>query len=106
MRAHRFLLSSEPAKRGPTSPRCYDRGSACHAPQGAAARCCSVVALGRAWKERLWFVAPIFFGHVVMSQEAAHAGKPSMGYYLAAFKLETREAFVGSRRNVAGFGPS
>jgi hypothetical protein len=31
-----------------TSPRCYDESSACHAPQGAAARCCFVVALGRA----------------------------------------------------------
>src|SRR5437016_1421910 len=33
--------------------------SACsHAPKGAAARCCFVVALGRALLERLWFVAP------------------------------------------------
>jgi hypothetical protein len=29
--------------------------------QGAAALCCSVVALGRAWKERLCVVAPFLF---------------------------------------------
>src|SRR5262249_51648984 len=27
---------------------CFERGSACHAPKGAAARCCSFKALGRA----------------------------------------------------------
>src|SRR5262245_20560868 len=28
--------------------RCFERGSTCHAPKGAAARCCSFKALGRA----------------------------------------------------------
>src|SRR5262249_24297962 len=58
MREHGILPSSEPAKRALIGLRCYDRGSTCHAPKGAAARCCSVVALGRARKERLWYVAP------------------------------------------------
>ena len=30
--------------------------------KGAAARCCSLEALGRAWKERLWYVAPLLLG--------------------------------------------
>src|ERR1700722_3269348 len=60
MRERGYLLSSEPAKRGLHGSRCYDRSSTCHAPKGAAARCCSVVALGRAWKERLCVVAPVF----------------------------------------------
>src|SRR5258707_2461673 len=31
------------------NPRCFNRSSTRHAPKGAAARCCSVVALGRAY---------------------------------------------------------
>jgi hypothetical protein len=68
MRVHGFLLSSEPAKRGPTSLLCYDGSSTCHAPKGAAARCCSVVALGRARKERLWHVAPFFLGPIMEAE--------------------------------------
>src|SRR5689334_1985305 len=33
---------SKPAKRGSSDPRCFNRSSTCHAPKGAAARCCSV----------------------------------------------------------------
>src|SRR6202035_5436185 len=58
MREHGFLLSSKPAKRGSEGSRCFQRSSTCHAPKGAAARCCSLKALGWAWKERLWYVAP------------------------------------------------
>src|SRR5437588_13468 len=58
MRERGFLLSSEPAKRGSFDPRCFQRSSTCRAPKGAAARCCSLKALGWAWKERLWYVAP------------------------------------------------
>src|ERR1700722_10533168 len=39
---------SNPAKRGSTDPRCFKKSSTCHAPKGAAARCCFLEALGRA----------------------------------------------------------
>jgi hypothetical protein len=58
LREHRFLLSSKPAKRGLYGSRCYDRSSTCHAPKGAAARCCSVWLLAWPGRSGFWYVAP------------------------------------------------
>lgn len=54
------MLPSEPAKRGRPARGVLKEAVPATPRKGAAARCCSFKALGRACWERLWFVAPCF----------------------------------------------
>src|SRR3954451_16792178 len=61
MREHGFCFRETGQTRAHCS-RCFERGSTCHAPKGAAARCCSFKALGRASLCGSWYVAPFVLG--------------------------------------------
>jgi hypothetical protein len=61
MREHGFLLSSEPAKRELRGSRCFKKGSARHAPKGAAAGAVFLRPLAGPGRSGYWCAAPFIW---------------------------------------------